>query len=368
MQAYQKKLKGNKIGVVFGSFAPLHQGHLDLIFKAKKECDGGCIVIVCGYDGDKGEPFMPHEKRYRYVREFFENDDLVAVYSINDTKLGLCNYPLGWEGWLKEFNSICEKNAEYKERIWYVGEKIYFNDLVQRQEKVILVNREINAISGTMIRNNPIKYWNKIALPFKRVFSTNILICGTASEGKTNLTKDLAKYFNTSYSSEYARNYMQENCLCEWELTQLDFIAFLNGQFQLNKKQINSNANCGVFFADTDSMVTKMYAEYYSQDSNLSLTKKEFENIAQIADIITQKCKWDKIYLLYPNGVFVDDHIRYKGHSELEKRNAMFNILVKNIQNAGLWNKVVLLKGGEYLENFETIKNDVRRLLKNEKI
>ena len=49
--AYQKKLNGN-VGIVFGSFAPLHQGHLDLIMRAKKENPGGVIVVSCGYDGD----------------------------------------------------------------------------------------------------------------------------------------------------------------------------------------------------------------------------------------------------------------------------------------------------------------------------
>ena len=88
LHSYQKPLGGKKVGVVFGSFAPLHQGHLDLIMRAKKENDGGCVVIVCGYDGDKGEPLMPHSKRYRYVREFFADDDLVAVYAINDTEIG----------------------------------------------------------------------------------------------------------------------------------------------------------------------------------------------------------------------------------------------------------------------------------------
>ena len=90
---YQNKLKGKSIGIVFGSFAPLHQGHLDCIMRAKKENDGGCIVISCGYDGDKGEPLMPHRKRYRYVREFFANDDLVGVYAINDTEIGAEEYP-----------------------------------------------------------------------------------------------------------------------------------------------------------------------------------------------------------------------------------------------------------------------------------
>lgn len=77
--AYQKPLRGKRMGVVFGSFAPLHQGHMELILRAKRENDAGCMVIVCGYDGDKGEPRMPHSVRYRYVREFFKDDDLVAA-------------------------------------------------------------------------------------------------------------------------------------------------------------------------------------------------------------------------------------------------------------------------------------------------
>lgn len=116
LHAYQEKLKGSNVGVVFGSFAPLHQGHLDLIMRAKKENDAGVIVIVCGFDGDKGEPIMPHSKRYRYVREFFADDDLVAVYGVNDTELGLDSYPNGWTGWMAEFNRIFAKAVEFPQR------------------------------------------------------------------------------------------------------------------------------------------------------------------------------------------------------------------------------------------------------------
>ena len=216
IHTYQKPLTGNSVGVVFGSFAPLHQGHLDLIMRDKKENDGGCIVIVCGFDGDKGEPLMPHNKRYRYVREFFADDDLVAVYAINDTEIGINNSP----------------------------------------------------------------------------------------------------------------------------------------------------ANHGVFFADSDAMTTRMYAEYYANDDNLALTKEEFDKIAVVADELTRKSRWDKIFLVAPHGVFVDDHSRYMGHSEMKERQELFDILINDVKRTGNWDKVTILDSN-YYENFITIVNYVKEIITN---
>ncbi len=374
--SYQKPLSGKKVGVVFGSFAPLHQGHLDLIYRAKKENDGGVIVIVCGYDGDKGEPMMPHSKRYRYVREFFADDDLVAVYAINDTEIGAGMYPTGWEVWLEEFGRIWaravdpyeipnEWGVEYAKpsRVWYVGDHEYFLDLAEQGENAILVDRVAdNPICATMIRQNPIKNWDKITFPFRRLFSHNILICGTASEGKSTLTTDLGKYFNMPYSYEWARDYMRDSCVSDWELDGADYMAFLEGQYNLNKSLINSPSNHGVFFADSDSMVTRMYAEYYAKDPTCALTQEEFEKIAVMADELTRKSRWDKIFLLAPHGVFVDDHERYMAHSGMKERQELFDILCENIKRSGNWDKVVVLKG-TYYENFMTIVNYVREVM-----
>ena len=376
--SYQKPLSGKRVGIVFGSFAPLHQGHLDLIYRAKKENDGGAIVIVCGYDGDKGEPMMPHSRRYRYVREFFADDDLVAVYGINDTEIGAPMYPNGWPRWLEEFAKIWAQATAITatevpgratplmsrpERVWYVGDHEYFLDLTQRYEKAILVDRVAdNPICATMIRQNPIKHWDKITFPFKRLFSHNILICGTASEGKSTLTADLGKYFNAPYSHEYARDYMKESCVADWELDGADFMAFLDGQYRLNRSLINSPGSNGIFFADSDSMVTRMYAEYYAKDGSCGLSEKEFEQVASMADAITAKCRWDKIFLLAPKGVFVDDHERYMAHSGMSERQELFNILCENIKHSGNWDKVVILQEG-YYENFMTIVRYVREVM-----
>lgn len=369
IHSYQKPLNGKKVGIVFGTFAPLHQGHLDVIMRAKKENDGGCVVIVCGFEGDKGNPLMPLKKRYRYVREFFADDDLVAVYSIDDKEIGALPYPDGWEPWLVEFYSIWTKAvSRYRDvqRVWYVGEISYYNDLKARCEEVVLLNRIVNPICATAIRQNPIKNWDKITFPFRRVFSTNILIAGTASEGKSTLVTDLGKYFNAPHSYEWARDYMRDSCVADWELDSVDYIAFLEGQYTLNKSLINSPANHGIFFADTDSLVTKMYAKYYSQDATCALTPEEYEKIAVLADELTHKSRWDVIFLLGPKGKFVDDHERYMAHSGMTEREELYSILCDEIKQSGNWDKVIELNGN-YYENFIAIKNYVERIINHGK-
>lgn len=371
LHSYQKPLKG-KVGVVFGSFSPLHQGHLDLIMRAKKENEGGCIVIVCGFDGDKGEPLMPHRKRYRYVREFFADDDLVAVYAINDTEIGIDKYPNGWKGWMQEFETIYEKAVKIPTpkiprscfRTWYVGDENYYNDLrTMWNENAILVDRVAdNPISGTMIRQNPIKHWDKITFPFKRIFSTNILITGTASEGKSTLVNDLGKYFNAPHSHEWPRDYMEESCVSDWELDCTDFLAFLEGQYNHNKECINSPGNHGVFFADTDSLVTNMYAQYYAKDSSCILTEEEYERVIKpVAYDYAKKSRWDKIFCVVPHGIFVDDHSRFMAHSGIKERQELFEILKQSLIDVGDWDKVTILDGN-YYENFMTVVNYVREV------
>lgn len=365
---YQKLLQGKKVGVVFGTFAPLHQGHLDVIMRAKKECDGGCIVIVDGRDDDRGGEKMPLRLRYRYVREFFADDDLVAVYPIDETELGIPAYPNGWVTFMQATKDIIRNGTkENPLPVFYVSEPEYYEHLLDDGYAAVLMDRTLNPISATMIRNNPIKYWDKITFPFRRVFSTNILICGTASEGKTTLTKDLGKYFNAPYSHEYARDYMEQSYVSEWELDGADYMAFLDGQYQMNKRLINSPSNQGIFFADSDSMTTRMYAEYYCKDPELDLTEDEFKEIAVAADAITKKCRWDKIYLLCPHGVFVDDHTRYMAFSGEDERRELFEILCNNIKASGNWDKVTILDGG-YYNNFKRIVEDVKEIIENGKM
>lgn len=368
-QVYQKPLRGNSVGIVFGTFAPLHQGHLDVIMRAKKENDGGVLVICCGNNtDDKGCAVgLPLSKRYRYMREFFKDDDLVSIHAIED--IGAITYSFeNWKPWLKQFDDICKTAIDWQvtNKTWYVGEQVYYDDLTKLGKNVILLDREDNPISATMIRNNPIKYWNKIALPFRREFSHNILVIGTASEGKTNLVQDLAKYFGTSHAHEWARDYIEEHCLADWEFTTNNFLSFLIGQMQHIEDQISSPLNNGVFFCDTDAMITGMYARKYATDSDCDMTVNDyFKVIRRVVDHIVCSTRWDKIFFLEPGNDFVDDHTRFMKHSEMKDRNSMAGWLGSALNTYFLADITTNLPGGDYLGNFETIKNYAKEIYNN---
>ena len=109
-------------------------------------------------------------------------------------------------------------------------------------------------------------------------------------------------------------------------------------------------------------MVTRMYAEYYAKDSNCAITKEEFKKVAVVADEITKKNRWDKIFLVAPRGVFVDDHERYMAHSGMNERQELFDILCDNIKRSGNWDKVTILDSG-YYDNFMAVVNYVRNVM-----
>lgn len=368
-----------KIGITFGGYCPMHQGHLDLIMRAKKENDI-CYVVVCGYDNEPraDEIGLTLNRRFTLIKQMFKDDEQIRVIMVNDTKLGIdeSQSESNWDIWLNCVQDQIEKIensnrfvANYiEEYIWYVGEESYVKSLEKRKyipgemntfpciDKVVYVDRGINPISATMIRENPIKYWNKIAWPFRQFFSTNILITGTASEGKSTLTRDIATYFGLPYSEEYGRTYMEYYAKADTDLTVTDFQEFLIEQRRDTQKKIASPGNCGIVISDTDNLVTLMYAKAYVEDNNIDLTEDDYKTLEQLAWNIKRGIQWDKIFLLPPKNNFVDDGCRYMEQSSIEERTKNYNRLVELLKEFGWWDKVEVIDGN-FLENFNSVKN-----------
>ena len=339
-----------KVAVVFGTFAPLHQGHIDLIQRAKRQCDRVC-VIVSGYKGDRGEEVgLPLQKRFRYIREGFSNDELTQIYKLDETELP--RYPLGWEPWLKTALETIQYDAEREELIFYVGEKTYQEELEARGFQAHLQERQFG-ISGTLIRENPSKYLKYIAQPFRRQFTKKVLIMGSASNGKTTLAKDLARFYDAPVSLEYAREYQIRNNVRDDELTPKDYYYLLLGQYDQTSKLIDSSANRGLVIADTNSLVTKGYYDYYmeveGQETSMTDT---FDNL--FVSILAKE-KWDLILFVQPIGSYVNDGFRDMTMADDEIRNSFSNHL-DHLRHQYLADIPTAYLGQDYLGNYEEAK------------
>ena len=339
-----------KVAVVFGTFAPLHQGHIDLIQRAKRQCDRVC-VIVSGYKGDRGEEVgLPLQKRFRYIREGFSNDELTQIYKLDETELP--RYPLGWEPWLKTALETIQYNAEREELIFYVGEKTYQEELEARGFQAHLQERQLG-ISGTLIRENPSKYWKYIAQPFRRQFTKKVLIMGSASNGKTTLAKDLARFYDAPVSLEYAREYQIRNNVRDDELTPKDYYYLLLGQYDQTSKLIDSSANRGLVIADTNSLVTKGYYDYYMEvEGQETSVMDTFDNL--FVSILAKE-KWDLILFVQPIGSYVNDGFRDMTMADDEIRNSFSNHL-DHLRHQYLADIPTAYLGQDYLGNYEEAK------------
>lgn len=362
-----------KIGICFGGYCPMHRGHLDAIMRAKKENDK-VFVIVCGYNNEEraGNINMTLKERTAIVRKIFANDEIITVSSINDTELGI-DESMSEDNWIIWQNKVKEIINPYRSGnsntvTWYLAEPFY-KEMIEKhnvikdavkESSVVLIDKVL-PISGTEIRKNPLKYWKYIVKEFRNNLCHNILITGTASEGKTTLVRDISTYFGIDYSEEYGREDLLSKGKIDTDLTADDFVDFLVGQSLDMRKRVFNNDN-GVFISDTDNLVTLMYALAYVNDPNIPITKEEYEGkVLPVAKSLEGRVKWDKIFLLPPKNKFVDDGSRYMKQASIDERIENFIKLTTLLKRFGLWDKVEILDGN-FLENYERVKEYINNL------
>jgi len=358
-----------KIGICYGGYCPMHQGHLDLIMKAKKENDI-CVVVVCGYNNEPRaiELGMTLDERYSLIKKYFKGDEQIRVISVNDDDLGIdqsmCHN--NWKVWVAHIRKkleqyrICEIDYPVT---FYVAEPFYKQELESIGERTQLYEK-VNHISGTLVRKNPCKYWHKILKPFRQYMTYNILVIGTASEGKSTLTRDIATYFGMPYAEEYGRTYMVETGKVDDDLNALDFKKFIEKQVHLCWDAMKSTDN-GVIISDTDLTVTLMYAKEYAKHSCYTVTDDDLKSqIYPQAEYYRNKIKWDVIFFLTPANYFVDDGVRNMRQAPIEEREKNAEELKRLVtQYYGTDVPVVFLKGGDFLNNFETVKEHINEVL-----
>jgi NadR type nicotinamide-nucleotide adenylyltransferase len=338
---YKEDLIGDRIGVFFGTLAPMHVGHQAEIYKAAALNDG-VLVITSGYTGDRGDQIgLNLEKRFRYLREAFNDEPAIKVDYLNEDDMPMM--PDGWNEWTARLLEVVRQNIVNPDAhiTFYTGEPHYKAELEARlpqngQFSVSLMDRTILKVSGTQIRENPIQNWDYINRVFRRHFTKKVTVMGSASTGKSTLVRRLARTSNSPFSEEYAREYQERSNVSDDELVVKDYIRLIQGQYDANSREINSPANNGLTIFDTDAMVTKVYANLWLDDEANAKLKPLFDNTIEEEQI-------DLILVIPPVTPYVDDGFRNMDEADMASRQRFHEELMSIIEEYGFMEQVVVL-------------------------
>jgi len=173
-----------------------------------------------------------------------------------------------------------------------------------------------------------------------------VVLFGPESTGKTTLSRQLARYYNSVWVPEYAREYLQN----KWNdkrktCTPEDLLPIAAGQMKLENELAKKTDS--VLICDTDLLETKVYSEAYYLGSCYPLLEKyAIENT------------YDLYFLTYIDTPWEADDLRDKP----EKREEMFQAFQNTLKK---YNKpYVLLKGNKKMR-LETAVKHIDKLLKS---
>lgn len=161
----------------------------------------------------------------------------------------------------------------------------------------------------------------------KPINLVKVVLFGPESTGKTTLSKQLARHYNTVWTPEFAREYLQEKWNNERKTCEADdLIPIAIGQMKLENKLAKKADK--VLICDTDLLETKVYSqEFYGGFVDKKLNKAANKN------------QYDLYLLTYIDTPWEEDDLRDRPELRLE----MFNAFEKALKDHN--RPYILLKG-----------------------
>ena len=143
-----------------------------------------------------------------------------------------------------------------------------------------------------------------------------VVLFGPESTGKTTLSRQLARHYNTVWTPEFARDYLQEKWNNERKTCeQDDLIKIAEGQITL-ENELAKKAD-KVLICDTDLLETKVYSEeFYGGFVDNRLNDAAIEN------------SYDIYFLTYIDTPWEADDLRDRPEQRLEMFNAFEKALI----------------------------------------
>lgn len=328
-------------GFVLGKFMPIHEGHKHMLDFATKQCDV-LTILVCALDsepipGFKRYEWMKHE--YPNARVLYCNEDLLQEPRSEDDE----EFWAQWRDVMKRY---------HPERIHRVfGSEDYVVRLAKEagdaEPFIVDKERKMMPVSGTAIRNDPYTNWKYIPEVVRPYFNKRVLITGPESCGKTTMARELARIYETTWTPEYAREYIEDYMGNDMkQLNREHMLTFCNrhyGQEDLAHKNATH-----VTFSDTSAIETYIYAKLMlPEERTLRFDIKSY----------IHKNRYDLVLLLKPDIPWEEEEQRTYG----DRREEIYQIFKDTYDKLGIPYVEV---GGMWEERIGNAALEVMKLFK----
>lgn len=337
-------------GLLFGKFAPLTLGHVELIKQASRQCDK--LYLFLSFDQKFVEtqpkwiqPKLNLIQRLRdlkdLVRDGVNTSDNIIVSYVDESFIP--RYPGGakaYEGLIREalpegviLHKAFSSEKEYDS---------YFHEHFPECEHIVIdADRSAVPISATKVREDVFNNFHMLARPAKKRFVKKVAIVGVESTGKSTLTTLLADHYGANSTPEVGRG------ICEDLFHSSEFLMERKDYLDIaicHRDYENLNVDCspvGVTFSDTTNLITHFSSVCAGKadldDSTFNaLSKEEGDNF------------YDLVLYLQPDVPWVSDPLRLQDTAEKrQETNILLDCMIRHAYNL---THVVKISGSDFNE------------------
>lgn len=246
--------KKHTTGLIIGDFAPLHRGHIYLLDFASAFCDTVYVLVT------PGEMSIDVALRLQWLKDKRPHLRVLTAEHNCRHNSEVLKSELAKAAGIARVDYFFSGNVTDSSIAKTLGATFVPVDPL----------RQLCQADSSAIQKAPLQYWSYLPEMVRMHYLKRVCIFGPESTGKSTLTANLAKHFETVHVPEYARTFMET---IDNALNEADLPVFARGM-QASEEALAHRAN-RVIFSDTDALTTIIWSEW--------LYKRVDESIATIA-------------------------------------------------------------------------------------
>jgi NadR type nicotinamide-nucleotide adenylyltransferase len=276
---------GRSTGLVLGRFRPPTLGHCYVVDFGRRYVDHLTVVV-----GSLRQEAIPGDLRHRWMRELFPDAEVLHLTDENPQHPE--DHPDFWRIWHDSLRRLLPTGPDF-----VFASEDYGVTLARVLGATYIPvdhERRLVPVSGSAVRNDPMRYWRYLPVPVRPYFVRRVCIIGPESTGKSTLAARLARRFDTVVVGEYARALIDRHA---GAVTESLFPAIVRGQ-RASEEALARQAN-RVLVCDSDAFTTLLYRQLYVGDCPA--------DIREAAD----RARYDLYLVTSPDTPYVSDPQRH---------------------------------------------------------